>query len=476
MEAKERELDLNSDVLTSRQRLRIIDIEKNAKENSDGALKVAMDQADNRARSISISLRTSSGKRRRLMQLAAGWLERVKQYERGRSTRRLQQRAERDKAWKTSLAELNFDLSLQQQVCAHRVRKGGEEALKGARVVVSKLVDERIRWKREGDPHLANSLSDGGAVNRVDSTSTAASTEVSGGKAQGVGRLAPGAQSVEGDKNIRDGPPNNAGGTKLIATINLIGDEITGPASLRPNPSTLGEDIAIDASAMLAAAEASLLVSVNSWGRDTESKARNWANKILSDATRTKAEEMQTADSESKTLRSAFRDAEGAAVQAFSDNWRDTPTVAAENFRNAAEARNDATRQDDADAECLPAFVAVERQECARLWFALEQALESRLLDVAQRAGSEFLEDAKELGEGAMAYVENLKSALRDVLEETKANGRSELEVIVTRSMAKLKSVSALIDKQLAAAREEEEAAGRSRGRAIIRRIGSRRG
>lgn len=459
MEANEEDFTRKVSLLTSRH-LRTIDrIQDDARDDCRHALRSAVKDADKRTHVILGASSAAREKRSRSIQLTGEWLDELVASERDKYARQLRQRGEQNAAWTASLTALNRSLSRQQQECAVRVRQGGKDALEAARDVVAEQVDKIIRQKREKGPDIEIPSGYEEVVNSGDDIKS--STTSSTSETQDNGLPALGTQPDETDQNTREESPRAAETTSDIVTRNVEGDENCPP---RDTPFPPSDEINnVEASAILAAAEASLLVTIKSWASSAQSQARAWSEKLLSDAVFQEAAEKRTVELESETLRSGFHAAQEAAKQVFSNSVaaKDLQDLAAGTETEMVDVKGEhgATEAN----EYLGVFLAAESQECNRLWSCLEErALLSWLPDVTQQRtqkAGRHREEAQEFGEGAAAYVEDLKSGLRDIFEATTTNARGELEGIVVACREKLELAILSIEEEYATIRKEKERA-----------------
>lgn len=459
MEANNEDFTRKVSLSTSRH-LRTIDrIQDDARDDCRHALRAAVKDADKRTHIILGASSVAREKRCRSIQLTGEWLDELVSSERDKSAQRLRQRKEQNAAWTASLTALNRSLSRQQQECAVRVRQGGKDALEAARDVVAQQVDETIRQKREKGPDIEmpsghNEVASPGDDIKALTTSSTSETQDNELPALGI-------QSDETDQNTREGSPRAAETTSDIVTRNIKGDE-TSPSRDTPFPPS-DEINNLEASAILAAAEASLLVTIKSWASSAQSQARAWSEKLLSDAIFQEAEVKRTVELDSEALTSGFHAAQEAVKQVFSNSVaeKDLRDLATGKETEMADAKGEHHTTDT--NEYLGSFLAAESQECNRLWSSLEErALLAWLPDVMQHRAQKaerFREEAQEFGEGAAAYVEDLKSGLRDIFEKTTTNARGELERTVITSREKLELAILSIKEEHASARKEKERA-----------------
>lgn len=458
MEENEEDFNRKVSLSTSRQLRTIGRIQDDARDDCRRALRAAVKEADRRTHVILGASSAASEKRSRSIQLAREWLDELMACERDKSARRLRQRAEQNAARTTSLMALNRSLSRQQQECAVRVRQRGKDALEAARGVIAEQLDKIIRQKRENGRDLEIPSGYGRVVSPGDDIKPLTTLSTSETQDNGLPLLS--TQSNEIAKNIREGSPSAAGAASEIVTRNVEGDDICPP---RDTPFPPSDEInKVEALAILAATEASLLVAIKSWATSAQSQARAWSGKLLSDAILQEAVEKRTVESESEALMSGFHVAQEAAKQVLSSSItaKDPQNLAV----GAETEKTDATGEHDGieTNEYLGDFLAAESQECIRLWSSFEEALLAWLPDVMQQRAQKvgrLREEAQEFGEGAAAYVEDLKSGLRDIFEKTTTNARDELEGIVVAGREKLESAILLIEEEYASIRKEKESA-----------------
>lgn len=374
---------------TSRHTRRVSRLKECARVDSDEALMAALAEVGNRAQRFSTKSRAATGLRRRVIQLASRWVDDAVRSELKRNERRLHAQQEQQTAGTSSLTELKHSLAREQREWIQRIREGGQDALESAQTIVAGYFEETVRQKRQR-----------------------------GGKAV-------------------DARKHSSGSNAARSAAGQRGSHIDGRAANDPTPPSSLEETKVQALALLAAAEGSLAVGVDSWTENARSRARAWAQALLSDAASTDSTETRTTEAEREAVELAFHAAREEATQTLSlEQMPDSPTArsggrggGSSRAEGAGEGPENTAGGGASLRKPVPDYVAGERQECTRLWSGLQQALVRQPeLDDRRPPGAGLQEDARDLGDRAMAHVADLELELRRVLGEAATRGKATVE------------------------------------------------